>query len=114
MLTMLGIPNCDTIRKAKAFLTTNGVDFTFRDVRKQPLDAKEWQALVEADADNKIINTRGPAFRKLGVDKDTLDANTKVAVLVEQPAAMKRPVMVDNGALQTIGFSEELYQRFLS
>ena len=113
MLTMLGIPNCDTIRKAKAYLEKNNVPFTFRDLRKQPLDPSAWRDLAEADGENKLVNTRGPAFRKLGVDKNALDVDTKVAVLTQQPAAMKRPVMLRDGQLQTIGFSEESFQRFL-
>ncbi len=113
MLTMLGIPNCDTVRKAKTFLETNDVAFQFRDIRKNPLDEAEWRALAETDAEGKLINTRSPSFRKTGVGANELDAARKVEVLLAQPTAMKRPAMVQDGQLKSVGFSQDLFQSYL-
>lgn len=109
MLTMLGIGNCDTVRKARKFLEANNVDFVFRDLRKNPLSAAEWDALLAQDADAKLVNTRGPSFRKSGVAKQDLDPNTSRQLLLEHPTAMKRPVMIEDGKLRSIGFSEDVF-----
>ena len=111
MLTMLGIPNCDTIKKAKKHLQQREVPFEFRDLRKQPLSIEEWRVLVEQDREDKIVNTRGPSFRKLGVDKAELDGDKKVEVLNTQPTTMKRPVMLRDNQLLSIGFSEEVFNQ---
>ena len=113
MLTMLGIPNCDTVKKARKFLDANAVSFEFRDLRKTPLDDAEWRALLEQDADGALINTRGPSFRKLGVKLDELDVDGKVDALLTQPTIMKRPVMVESGRLCSIGFKEERFQEYV-
>ena len=109
MLEMLGIPNCDTVRKARKYLEEKEITYTFRDIRKEPLSAEEWRRLVDQDASNQLINTRSPSFRKTGVSKDELDAARKVDVLLEQPTSMKRPTLVRDDALVASGFQEAVY-----
>ena len=113
MLTMLGIPNCDTIRKAKKYLEAHEIDYQFHDIRKQPLDGETWRKLAREDQEGKLVNTRGPSFRKLGITGE-LNEDTIVEVLTSTPTAMKRPVMLQDGALQSIGFSEAIFARYLS
>jgi len=110
---MLGIPNCDTIKKAKKFLEANRVDFQFRDLRKEPLAEEEWRGLAKGDEDDKLINTRSPSFRKTGLKPADLDEDNKVKVLLAQPTAMKRPAMLVDGQLRTVGFSEDLFQIYI-
>jgi len=109
MLTMLGIPNCDTVKKARARLTDAGIDYSFRDLRKQPLDRDEWAALIDQDSEGKLVNTRGPSFRKAGVAKDALTSAVTADLLVEHPTAMKRPVMLRAGRLLSIGYRAETF-----
>jgi len=107
MLTMLGIPNCDTVRKARRFLEDRGIAYTFRDLRKEPLAADDWATLLAEDRDGRLINTRGPSFRKAGIPREALTPENAVALLCEHPTAMKRPVMLRDERLESIGFSED-------
>ncbi len=109
MLIMLGIPNCDSVKKAQRALAASQTPFIFRDVRRQPLSASEWRALVVQDPQRKLVNVRSPSFRKTGVAKEALtEAETVVALLADQPTAMKRPVLVEDGQLVSIGLSGAL------
>lgn len=106
---LLGIPNCDTVKKARVFLQERDLPFTFRDLRKNPLSAEEWRALVEQDSAGTLINTRSPSFRKTGHPAKGLDAETKVAVLLAQPTAMKRPALLRDQQLLAVGFDRDFY-----
>lgn len=107
MLEMLGIPNCDSVKKARSWLDAHGVAYRFRDVRITPLSAAEWRALVQSDRDASLINTRSPSFRKTGVSsQDLADPEQRVQLLLAEPTAMKRPAMVREGALLKVGFHE--------
>ena len=109
MLTMLGIPNCDTVRKARRWLEERDIAYRLRDVRKQPLSTDEWRNLLTQDREGKLLNTRGPSFRESGLTAAELTADTRLQVLDEHPTAMKRPVMLAGDRLLGIGFSEELF-----
>jgi len=111
-LEMLGIPNCNTIKKAKTYLEQKGVTYSFRDVRKNPLSQEEWASLVDQDVEGKLINTKSPSFRKAGVSKDDLNRESKIEVLKNHPTAMKRPTMVKDGKLAISGFSESAFDSF--
>lgn len=111
-LELLGIPNCNTVKKARTFLEERDVAFNFRDLRKQPLDAAEWRAIVDQDQDGSLINTRGPSFRKTGVSKDQLgDPEIVTEMLLQTPTAMKRPAVLIDGKLWGVGFKEEQFQQ---
>ena len=112
MLTMLGIPNCDTVRKARKHLEANDVPFQFRDLRKEPLSADEWDNLLVQDTTGRLINTRGPSFRKAGIAKDDLNAQNSRELLLAHPTAMKRPVMIDDRSLRSIGFDAVTFDNF--
>ena len=112
--TVLGIPNCDSVKKARVFLQSREVDFVFRDLRKEPLSAEEWRALVDQDEHGVLINTRSPTFRKTGVAKDTLsDPQVCVDLLLQAPTAMKRPAVLKDGQLKTVGFNEATLSELL-
>lgn len=110
MLTMLGIPNCNTVKKARIFLETHHVPFVFRDVRKEPLSREEWLVLLDDDHEVRLINTRSPSFRNTGLKASDLTSKAvKADLLLGQPTAMKRPVMLRQGKLVIIGFSEQSF-----
>ena len=114
MLIMLGIPNCDSVKRAQRFLNERGVQFAFRDLRKQPLSPDEWRSLLAQDHENRLLNTRSPSFRKLGLDPLSLNEATKVTALVAQPTAMKRPVMLGGERLLTVGFNESEFRNLVT
>jgi Spx/MgsR family transcriptional regulator len=112
MIKVYGIVNCDTVKKARAWLDAKGIAYEFVDFKKTPPDAALVGRWCEALGSHAVVNRRGTTWRKLdpgtqaGTDKDA------VAVLVKHPSAIKRPV-IESGVDLLIGFDADLYaQRF--
>lgn len=111
MLTLFGISNCDTVRKARKWLTTHEVEFQFHDFRKQGLERKLVQAWVDDLGWETVVNKRGTTWRQLPADaKEPMDAIRAVELLVEHPTLIKRPVLQGPGVL-SIGFSASKYEQ---
>ena len=109
-LTMYGIPNCDTIKKAKAWLEENNVEYTFHDYRKDGLE-QDW--LVESEKAlgwEVLLNKRGTTYRQLSDEqKQNIDRLSSLALMLEHPAMIKRPVLIHQGQY-FIGFKAAQYQ----
>ena len=111
MTTLYGISNCDTIKKAKKWLEANHVDYQFHDYRKDGIDAK-WLAITESKLGwENMLNKRGTTYRQLS-DEQKTDINkvSALALMLEFPAMIKRPILVSQGE-HTIGFNAELYSK---
>ncbi|OIQ25562.1 ArsC family reductase [uncultured Vibrio sp.] len=109
-ITMYGIPNCDTIKKAKKWLEANDVDYVFHDYRKQGVNSELVTQFVQKLNWEQVVNKRGTTYRQLSQEqKDTLDAESAITLLVEQPAMIKRPILAVNEELH-LGFKAEQYQ----
>ena len=106
MTILYGIPNCDTVKKARAWLTDHGVDYQFHDFKKQgvPLDhVQRWASTLGWEP---LLNRKGPTWRKLdaAVQASVVDAASAMAVMQAHSSVIKRPVIEwDDGAL-TVGF----------
>lgn len=107
-----GIKNCDTMKKAFKWLDENDVDYSFHDYRKQGLDAELLES-IEADAGWEVLmNKRGTTWRKLDEDtKANVTRESAMALMLEQPAMIKRPVLMKAGSTLT-GFKAEQYEQF--
>ncbi len=94
MLTLYGIPNCDTVKKARAWLTEQGIAHTFHDFKKQGVPADRLAAWVDALGWETLLNRQGTTWRKL--DEPTkaavVDATSAQALMRAQPSIIKRPV----------------------
>ena len=112
MITVYGIPNCDTVKKARKWLEAEGMDFTFHDFRKDGLEeslAADWVARLGADV---VINKRGTTWRKLSDEQKNITSDAEaIALILESPAMIKRPVFDKGGDLH-VGFKEDA-QAFL-
>ncbi|MCW1428764.1 arsenate reductase [Novosphingobium sp. JCM 18896] len=105
-VTLYGIPNCDTVKKARTWLDTKGVAYTFHDYKKQGADPAKLAAWVEQAGWEKVLNRAGTTFKKLpDADKEGLDAAKAVRVMEANPSAIKRPVVEHPGGL-LVGFKE--------
>ena len=108
MIEVYGIPNCDTVKKARKWLDANGIGYTFHDYKKEGADAGKLSAWIDGKGLDVILNKRGTTFRKLS-DEDKAnadDSHAAVALLVQQPSMIKRPVVEHpNGIL--VGFKED-------
>lgn len=103
-VTVYGIPNCDTVKKARTWLEARGVAATFHDYKKQGADPAQLVDWVERAGLDKVLNRAGTTFRKLdAADKADLDAAKAVALMVAQPSLIKRPIVKYPGGL-LVGF----------
>lgn len=93
MITLYGIKNCDTVKKARKWLEAEGVAHTFHDFRKDGLDAAMMERFEAALGWEALLNTRGTTWRKLAdEDKAGVDATKAKALMVVHDAIIKRPV----------------------
>lgn len=111
--TLYGIPNCDTMKKARTWLDTHGVAYSFHDYKKAGIDRATVEGWVDALGWEALLNRSGTTFRKLSdVDKTDLDAPRAVELMLAQPSMIRRPVLVGDGWIET-GFRPERYaERF--
>lgn len=112
-LTLYGIPNCDTVKKARAFLQKRQVAYRFHDYKKEGIDIKTLQRWCKQLGYEALLNQRGTTWRKLS-DAERADINESKAISLMQanPSLIKRPVLVDNDTLLA-GFNESLWQSLL-
>ncbi|MCU7366270.1 ArsC family reductase [Pantoea stewartii] len=112
---MFGIKNCDTIKKARRFLEAAGVDYRFHDYRADGLTDEQLQQFIDAFGYQDLLNTRGTTWRKLPEsERDSItDAASAKALMLAQPAIIKRPVLRTADGTLLLGFSETLYQNLL-
>lgn len=105
-----GIPNCDTIRKARKWLETHNVSYQFHDVRKDGMDKSTLQQWVKLVGWETLLNRRGTTWRQLPDNaKLNVDESSAVELMAENPAIIKRPVLNKAGELR-VGFSEADYK----
>ncbi len=112
MNILYGIPNCDTIRKARKWLTAAGVEFQFHDFRKDGLDRKQLEDWVKQVGWEVLLNKRGTTWRQISTEqKASIDEASALALLLEHPAMIKRPVLESDALSQIeVGFSEPRYR----
>jgi Spx/MgsR family transcriptional regulator len=108
-ITLYGIKNCDTVKKARAWLDANGVAHAFHDYKTAGVEAERlrgWSRQVGWEA---LLNRAGTTFRKLPeADKTGLDEAKALALMLGQPSMIKRPVVEHDGRL-IVGFKPEAY-----
>ncbi len=109
MTIMYGIPNCDTIKKARKWLEAEGVEYQFHDYKKQGIDAELVKEFCLSLGWENVLNKRGTTYRQLSQEqKGTLNETNAIALLVEQPSMIKRPIVRHNDKLE-LGFSTANY-----
>lgn len=107
-LTVYGIPNCDTVKKARVWLADKGQDFTFHDFRKDGLSEAMVTRWLKAQGMEKLLNKRGTSWRKLSdQDKANEDEAHLIALMVQNPTLIKRPV-IEAGDKVTVGFTDDV------
>jgi arsenate reductase len=113
MATVYGIKNCDTMKKAFAWLEGHGIAYAFHDYKKLGADEallRKWAARAGWE---KLINTRGPSFRKLSAEKQAnLTEKKAFALMLENPSMIKRPI-IEAGKTLLVGFDADEYAKKL-
>ena len=108
-ITMYGIKNCDTIKKARTWLEQRGVTYDFHDYKSAGIDEARLRRWTGKLGWERLLNRSGTTFRKLpDQDREGLNENRAVALMLAQPSMIKRPVVEANGEL-LLGFDPDRY-----
>lgn len=112
---MYGIPNCNTVKKARNWLEANGIAYEFHDYKKQGVPVAELQKRLAHQGWEPFINRRGPTWRKLDAETQAsvTDVASALAVMQAYPSVIKRPLIIWNDR-ELLGFSEDTYAAFFA
>ncbi len=112
---LYGIPNCDTVKKARAWLAAQGVAHEFHDFKKQGVPLAQINRWIAAQGWEKLLNRNGSTWRKLdeAMQASVIDAASAVAVMTANSSVIKRPVVQWPGGQITVGFDAEAWQRLI-
>src|SRR5215204_1369298 len=109
--TMYGIKNCDTIKKARAFLDKAGVEYAFHDYKSGGIERERLETWAKKVGWEMLLNRAGTTFRKLpDKDKNVSSAAKAIALMLDQPSMIKRPVLDLGGGKLLVGFKPEAYK----
>jgi arsenate reductase (glutaredoxin) len=110
MTTVYGIPNCDTVKKARVWLDAHGIAYSFHDYKKAGADASKLAAWCDAMGWETVLNRAGTTFKKLpDADKANLDQAKAIGLMLDQPSMIKRPVVEHAGGL-LVGFKPDQWE----
>ena len=109
-ITIYGIKNCDTMKKARAWLDKHGVVYQFHDYKTAGIDREQLERWCKKVGWETLLNRSGTTFRKLAEkDKQSLDATKAIALMLAQPSMIKRPVLDLGRGTLVVGFKPEIY-----
>lgn len=113
MLTVYGISSCDTCRKARKYLSDQGIEHAFHDVREDGLDIQMLERWADRINWEKLLNKRSLSWRKISeADRSQMSRNKAFAFMLNTPTLLKRPV-IESPAYIAVGFSEKRFSEFL-
>lgn len=112
MTTLYAIPNCNTVKKARAWLAENNIEYDFHNYKKQGIDKATLQQWVDELSWQVVINRKGMTWRKLDESvRDTMNVEKAIDIMLENQSIIKRPLIV-KGDKKILGFNEEEYVEF--
>lgn len=107
--TLYAIPNCDTVKKARVWLANHGVDYQFHDYKKQGISREKIEHWLTQKPWEELVNRAGTTWKKLpDADKPT-NAEAAIALMMEKPSAIRRPLIEADGEIILLGFNAEQY-----
>ena len=110
-VTIYGIKNCDTMKKARAWLDSHGVEYAFHDYKAAGIDRAHLEGWSRKVGWEVLLNRSGTTFRKLpDSDKEKIDAKKAISLMLAQPSMIKRPVLELGGGAILVGFSPASYE----
>jgi arsenate reductase len=113
MITLYGIRNCDTIRKARRWLAGHGIEYRFHDFRADGISEAMLAPWIGELGWEQLLNRRGTTWRRLPeTERNSINRDSAMRIMLAQPAIIRRPVL-DTGKTRYIGFSDEAYTALL-
>lgn len=113
-VTIYGIRNCDTMKKARAWLDKHGVEYAFHDYKTAGIERERLEKWAKKTGWQTLLNKSGMTFRKLSPkDQKVTDAKKAIALMMSQPSMIKRPVLELPGGKLVVGFKPEIYEAAL-
>ncbi len=113
-VTIYGIKNCDTMKKAVTWLEAHGIEYSFHDYKKAGIDSVRLQNWLKQVSWDTLINKRGTTWRKLADDaKDNVDNDKAIELMMDNPSLIKRPVLDIDGKIH-LGFKADHYASLFS
>jgi arsenate reductase len=110
-ITIYGIKNCDTMKKARAWLEKRGVDYVFHDYKTAGIERERLEQWCKKVGWETLLNRAGTTFRKLPErEKASVDGRKAVELMLERPSMIKRPVLELAGGKLLVGFTPENYR----
>jgi Spx/MgsR family transcriptional regulator len=113
-IELYGLANCDTVKKARVWLESHGLEYTFHDYKKAGADPGKVAAWIAAAGLDAVVNRKGTTFRKLtpAEQADSTDSHRAVALLVQHTSVIKRPIVEHAGGV-LVGFKEDEWRVLL-
>lgn len=110
-LVLYGIPNCSTVKKARDWLESHGLGYTFHDFKKEGVPTEALHAWVQNRGWETLVNRAGTTWRKLdpALQASVVNAEAAMALMQSQPSVIKRPVVQWPDGRITVGFKDELF-----
>jgi len=113
MIKIYGIPNCDTMKKARKWLDKNNLEYEFHDYKKMGVPEKNLKQWVKSAGWENLLNKRGTTWRKLDDSlKNNINESSAIQVMLNNPSAIKRPI-VESGKILLVGFKENEYKNLI-
>ena len=114
MITLYGIKNCDTVKKARKWLDSNSIEHQFHDFREDGLEARAVQSWLDELGWEQLVNKRSTSWKGLSPEqRETMDANLALTAIMEQPTLIKRPLL-DTGKERHTGFGAARYEEIFN
>lgn len=109
---LYGIPNCDSVKKARKWLEGRGLDYSFHDYKKEGASREDLERWADRSGWESLLNRRGTTFRKLGeAERADLDRDKAIALMLEHTSLIKRPVAEhEDGQRTLVGFTESEWE----
>ena len=109
-VTIYGIKNCDTMKKARAWLDKHGIDYAFHDYKTAGVERAQLERWAKKVGWETLLNRAGTTFKKLpDKEKDGITQAKALTLMLKQPSMIKRPVLEAGGGKLLVGFKPELY-----
>lgn len=110
-MKLYGIPNCNTVKKAREWLAQNAIEYTFHDFKKDGVDAATLNEWLQQQPWEKLVNRAGMTWRGLSDASKAavIDNASATQLMLEKSSVIKRPILSRDGKILALGFDEKLY-----